>query len=94
MTGLFWSPSIPGKPSQWLEAAKKAGKSESTARAWCLSHGIARRVVDGHWQVSRVALQMLLDGNKEALRAYHKGDRASPLVARYFDRFGLTISTA
>ena len=91
MTGLFWSPSIPGKPSQWLEAAKKAGKSDSTVRAWCLNHGIARRVVDGH---CRVALQMLVDGNKEALRAYHKGDRASPLVARYFDRFGLTISTA
>jgi hypothetical protein len=73
-------------------AAEKAGKSESTVRSWCLNHGIGRRVVDGHWQVSRVALQMLLDGNKEALRAYHKGDRASPLVARYFDLFDLTIS--
>jgi hypothetical protein len=76
------------------KAAEKAGKSESTVRSWCVDRGIGRRVADGPWQVSRVALQMLLDDDKKALCAYHQGERTSPLVARYFDRFGLTTSTA
>ena len=32
--------------------------------------------------MSRVALAMLLDGNAEALAAYHAGDRHGPLVSR------------
>src|SRR5258708_854112 len=66
------------------KAAEKAGKSESTVRSWCVDRGIGRRVADGPWQVSRIALQMLLNGDKTALCAYHKGDRTSPLVATYF----------
>jgi hypothetical protein len=88
---------IPFNPQEAIsvaKAAEKAGKSESTVRSWCLNHGIGRRVVDGPCQVSRVALQMLLDDDKKALCAYHLGERTSPLVARYFDRFGLTTSTA
>ena len=45
---------------------------------------IGRRVVGGPWQVSRVALAMLLDGNNAALGAYLSGDRDGPLVAPYF----------
>jgi hypothetical protein len=33
---------------------------------------------------------MLLDGDLEALAAYSSGDRASPRVAAYFKRFGLS----
>jgi hypothetical protein len=72
-------------------AAARAGRSESTVRSWCQNHGIGRRIVGGHWQVSNAALQMLLDDNKKALCAYHKGDRASPLVAPYFDLFNIPI---
>jgi hypothetical protein len=39
--------------------------------------------------VSRVALAMHLDGDREALKAYLAGDRESPLVTNYFQRFGL-----
>jgi hypothetical protein len=39
--------------------------------------------------VSRVALQMLLDGDRRALRAYLKGDRESALVRSYYARLGL-----
>jgi hypothetical protein len=73
------------------EAAERAGRSQSTVRSWCQNHGIGRRIVAGHWQVSAAALQMLLDDDKKALCAYHKGDRTSPLVAPYFDRFGVPV---
>jgi len=71
------------------EAAKLAGRSQSTLRNWCERFEIARRIAGGNWQVSCVALQMLLDGDLEALAAYSAGDRASPRVATYFKRFGL-----
>jgi hypothetical protein len=70
-------------------AAKIAGRSETTVRGWCAMHGIGRRIVGGPWQVSRVALAMLLEGSEGALRAYHAGDREGPLVHVYFVRFGL-----
>ena len=70
-------------------AAELAGRSEGTVRMWCERYGIGRRVAGGPWAVSRVALAMLLDGNAEALAAYHAGDRHGPLVAPYFERLGL-----
>jgi hypothetical protein len=73
-----------------LRKAKEiAGKSESTIRSWCANHDIGRRVGNGPWQVSRVALAMLLDGDGAALRAYLAGDRTGHLVAEYFARAGL-----
>jgi hypothetical protein len=68
------------------EAAGIAGKSESTMRGWCEQHGLGRRVGGGTWSVSKVALAMFLDGDTMALKAYHAGDRASDLVAPYFER--------
>jgi hypothetical protein len=68
------------------EAADIAGKSESTLRGWCEQHGLGRRVGGGTWSVSKVALAMFLDGDTVALKAYHAGDRASDLVAPYFER--------
>lgn len=71
-------------------AAKFAGRSETTVRGWCAMYGIGRRIVGGPWTVSRVALAMLIEGQQDALRAYHAGDREGPLVAAYFHRLGLT----
>ena len=71
------------------EAAKIAGRSESTLKSWCGLYFIGRRIVGGPWQVSTVALAALLDGNQAALRAYLAGDRGGPLVAPYFERAGL-----
>jgi hypothetical protein len=70
-------------------AAKRAGKSETTIRNWCTQHGLGRRVGGGVWVVSQVALAMFLDGDMSALAAYHSGDHSSPIVAQYFERFGL-----
>jgi hypothetical protein len=73
------------------EAAAAAGKSARTVTAWCERHGIGRKVAGGVWVVSRVALQMLLDGADEALKAYRDfGVRRSyEPVAEYFRRLGL-----
>ena len=67
------------------EAAICAGRSKRTIRGWCLLYDIGRKV-NGQWYVSKVALLMWLEGNREALRAYLAGDRSSELVADYFAR--------
>lgn len=71
------------------QAALIAGRSESTLRSWCQCHYIGRRVAGGHWMVSRPALQMFLDDDARALRAYLAGDRESEMVASYFRRAAL-----
>lgn len=73
------------------KAAEIAGRSESTLRSWCQNRSIGRRVGGGPWMVSRVALQMFLDGDTSALRAYLKGDRESELVISYFRRAGMGV---
>ncbi|MGJ0454170.1 MAG: hypothetical protein ACR65T_13225 [Methylocystis sp.] len=72
------------------QAALLAGRSESTLRNWCQTHYIGRRVAGGPWMVSRPALQMFLDDDARALRAYLAGDRESELVISYFRRAGLS----
>jgi hypothetical protein len=72
------------------EARSIAGRSERTIRDWCQLHDIGRRI-GGRWAVSRVALVMLLEGNKEALGIYLGGDRSSPLVTDYFRRCGVPL---
>jgi hypothetical protein len=67
-------------------AARKAGKAVRTIRLWACKHGIGRRIAGGNWTISRVALQMLLDGDQAALDLYHDGDRKHPRVASYFER--------
>ena len=51
-------------------------------------HDIGRHI-GGQWAVSKIVLAMWLDGNQEALAAYLRGDRASPMIGSYFARFGL-----
>lgn len=67
-------------------AAKIAGVKPRTIQHWCVVHRIGRRIANGPWRVSRPALQMLLDDDREALRLYRAGDRTSERVRRYFRR--------
>jgi hypothetical protein len=76
------------------QAALRAGKSESTVRSWCIQHGLGRRVGGGVWVVSKVAFAMFLDGDTEALRAYHGGDRVSEAVLGYYRRGGFLPTQA
>jgi hypothetical protein len=73
------------------KAATAARKSERTIRNWCVRYGIGRRIADGTWAVSRVALAMLLDGDVETLACYRDhGVRGSwEPVVKYYQRCGL-----
>ena len=70
------------------EAASIAGRSVRTVREWCARLDIGRRI-GGQWAVSRVALAMFLDGDRDALAAYLHGDRTSRTVITYFERCGV-----
>jgi hypothetical protein len=72
------------------EAAAIAGRSVRTLREWCLLHDIGRRI-GGQWAVSKVALAMHLDGDKDALAAYLAGDRSSPTAVAYFERCEVSL---
>jgi hypothetical protein len=55
-----------------------------------LRQDIGRRI-GGRWAVSKIALAMLLDGDKDALAAYLAGDRSSSIVIGFFDRCNVTL---
>jgi hypothetical protein len=76
------------------EAARRAGVSERAMREWCCRHHIGRRI-GGRWNVSQVALQMLLNGDAQGLEDYLSGLRATGTVQPYYEQLGLTVpSTA
>lgn len=71
-------------------AAEISGYSEAHIRRLVATFDLGRRVGGGYWKVSRIALRMFLDGNSEALAAYHSGDRQNPAVRAYFEAAGLS----
>jgi hypothetical protein len=81
------TPFNPREAISTKEAAERAGKSVGTIRNWCEWHGIGRQIAR-EWHVSRVALEMLLEGDDAALVLYHAGERNSETVARYFSQLG------
>lgn len=81
----------PYNPDECLtlqQAAVRARKSPGTIRNWCEGEGLGRRI-GGKWCVSKVALEMYLDGEAAALARYLDGNRESKEVVSYFSRFGL-----
>ena len=86
-------------PYNWREActveqaADRCGKAPGTIRNWIEVYGIGRRIV-GEYAVSRVALEMLLEGDDAALCFYHAGEHETETVARYFVNLGLTVPLA
>lgn len=71
------------------QAAAVAGRTERRVRQWCVEHDLGRRVAGGPWLVSRVALDMFLNSDLKALRAYLAGDRRSEIVVTYYEAAGL-----
>ena len=53
-------------------------------------HGIGRRI-HGRVAVSRVAAQMLLEDDREALALYVSGDRSSDRVTAYYERLSIPL---
>jgi Helix-turn-helix domain len=82
------TPYDPGEGLTLQQAADRARKSPGTIRNWCESEGLGRRI-GGKWCVSKVALEMYLDGETIALDGYLRGDRETAAVVSYFKRFGL-----
>jgi hypothetical protein len=72
------------------EAARHAGKTPRTISNWCEGEGLGRKI-GGTWHVSKVALQMFLDGDTRSLRQYLAGDRESETVRIYFTTLGVPI---
>ena len=79
-------------PRESAASSELALRSESTIRKWCNEKGIGRRIAGGKWDISRVALQMVLENDEIiALKAHLTGDRASECVKTYFDRYGIPL---
>jgi hypothetical protein len=76
------------------EAAERAGVAIRTVREWCAAPQAIGRKIAGRWYVSQVALDMLLNGDKQALAAYRAGDRSSDQVRSYFLRRGIGLASA
>src|SRR5262245_4088368 len=84
---------LPFDPAEFIgteEARRRAGVAQRTIREWCALHRIGRRIA-GRWRVSQVALDMLLSEDRNALEAYHAGDRTSDHVRRYFARRNIVL---
>ncbi|MDH2400456.1 hypothetical protein QCM77_10975 [Bradyrhizobium sp. SSUT18] len=71
-------------------AEARAGVTERTILNWSEGHGIGR-LIAGRWKISRVALEMLLEGNSAALALYLDDDREDRRVAEYFERHGVPL---
>jgi hypothetical protein len=69
-------------------AAEKSGCKIRTIRYWCENDGIGRKV-GGRLRISKVALQMKLEGDHEALALYQTGDRKHSRVVTHFKRLGI-----
>ena len=72
------------------KAARQAGKSERTMREWCARHRIGR-MIGGRWAISQIALDRLLEGDKDGLEAYLSGDRSSERVRSYYTRRSISL---
>ena len=72
-------------------AAKLSAKAPNTIRLWAERYGIGRKI-GGDWHISRVALQIFLDGDTATLSAYHAGNRtdARALLFRTCRLWGTT----
>lgn len=48
------------------------------------------RMIEGRWYISAPAWTMFMEGDDKALARYLRGDRTSPAIIAYFERFGIT----
>ena len=71
-------------------AVHHAQRSQKTIRKWCRDHGIGRQSgPNAPLEISHVALEMMLQGDHEALELLREGNRTHPSVKRFFDFLGL-----
>lgn len=84
--------SRPGETWSIDQAAHYAGRDRKTVTSWCRRHGIGRQAGErAPWEVNRIALEMVIHGDFDALELLRCGKRSHPDVAIYFDHVGLPI---
>lgn len=72
-------------------AADHAGRDDKTIRRWCRRFGIGRQAGRGApLEISRIALEMVMHGDREALELLRSGNRTHPDVVIYFDFVGIS----
>lgn len=72
------------------EAAGYAARDEKLIRSWVRAYGIGRQVQPhSKIEISRIALDMVLQGDAEALELLRDGDRLHADVVRYFKFAGI-----
>ena len=74
-------PYIPEEAMPLGEAVQRTAWSDATLRDRAVRYGLARKI-GGRWIFSRVAVELFLNGQNEALAAYHRGDRSDPEIGR------------
>ena len=73
------------------EAARRTGWADATLRERGVKFGLCRKI-GGRWTFSRVAVELFINGQTEALAAYHRGDRSHPEVVETFERLGVPLT--
>jgi hypothetical protein len=74
------------------EAAHRAGVCSRTIRRWNRTHAIARQSCPGApLQISVIALEMVMEGDTEALERLRANERTHPDVRRYIERVGVPL---
>lgn len=89
-----WRTLEPFIPQEALTSARAAARADVTQRTiinWSEAYGLGRMIA-GRWRISRVALEMFLEGNQMALACYLTGDREDPIVVGYFAKLNVPIN--
>lgn len=82
----------PGEVLSLKRAADHAGRDDSTLRRWAKIHGIARQAGrNARLKFSAPGLEMVLQGEFDALEHLRAGRRNHPDVVRIFDHLGLDL---
>lgn len=83
-------PFIPEEALSTAEACALLGRSKRSLDNYIKDYGIGRRV-RGRVVVSRVAVQMFLEDDWDALSLYVSGDRSSDRVTAYYCRLSIPL---
>ncbi len=85
------SPYISEEAALMGVAVQRTGWSDATLRDRAVRFGLGRKI-GTRWTFSRVAIELFLNGQDEALAAYHRGDRSDPIVAETFERLDVPLT--
>lgn len=83
-------PYIPDEVMSRKEAQEYFRRSPRTTDSWIQTFGLGSRI-GGRMAVSRVASQMFMEKDYQALTLYLRGDRSDPRVTSHYRRLGIEL---